>query len=244
MRVAGLEAQSLEPLKSREEMRRDEYAEADAVDAVVARLQAIPEYRTRFARAFGEVSAVTAANLGRAIAAFERSLVAPNAPFDRYMRGDASAMTPLQLAGLQRFQTIGCANCHSGPMFSDYKLHVLGVPDNPGLPAPDAGANASYAFRTASLRNVKFTAPYMHSGVFYTLDDVIAFYNSVRGARFGSRNPNVSQGHLDPLLFQLGGFGDRRELVAFLEALSDDGFDRTIPDSVPSGLAVGGRIRD
>jgi cytochrome c peroxidase len=102
-----------------------------------------------------------------------------------------------------------------------------------------------YRFRTPSLRNLTYTAPYMHSGMLATLDDVLSFYNGVRGSRTGTRNPNVSPNDLDPLLFNLflGGF-DRRDLVAFLEALSDDGFDRTIPDRVPSGLEVGGRIRD
>ena len=98
MRVRSLEAQALEPIKALEEMRGDAFAEPEAVDMVVARLQAIPEYRTRFARAFNAASAVTAANLGKAIAAFERSLVALNSPFDRYVRGDTSAMTPLQLS--------------------------------------------------------------------------------------------------------------------------------------------------
>ena len=129
-------------------------------------------------------------------------------------------------------------------MFSDYKVHTLGVPDNAILPQSDAGVEGRYAFRTASLRNLIQTAPYMHSGVFGTLEDVISFYNGVRGSRLGTRNPNVSPANLDPLVFQLGGFGDRRDLVAFLEALSDKDFDRTVPDKVPSGLAVGGRIRD
>ena len=105
MRVRSLEAQALEPLKAVEEMRGDTFAEPEAVDMVVARLQAIPEYRARFTRAFNASSAVTAANLGKAIAAFERSLTASNSPFDRYVRGDSSAMTPLQLSGMQRFQT-------------------------------------------------------------------------------------------------------------------------------------------
>ena len=62
-----------------------------------------------------------------------RSLLANNSPFDRYMRGDSSAMTTEQVRGMQRFEEIGCIRCHNGPMFSDYKLHVMGVPDNPLL---------------------------------------------------------------------------------------------------------------
>lgn len=245
MRARSLETQSLEPIKAIEEMRGDTFAEPEAVDLVVARLNAVPEYRTRFARVFNTKTAVTAANLGKAIAAFERSLVALNSPFDRYVRGDASAMTPLQLSGMQSFQTSGCANCHKGPMFTDYQAHTLGVPDNPGLAESDSGVDGRYRFRTASLRNLKFTAPYMHNGMLATLDDVLSFYNGVRGFRTGTRNANVNPNDLDPLVFQifLGG-GSRRDIVAFLEALSDDDFDRKVPERVPSGLPVGGRIRD
>jgi cytochrome c peroxidase len=165
------------------------------------------------------------------------------------MRGDQSALTPLQVRGMQRFQRIGCANCHLGPMFTDYQLHTLGVPDNGKLPASDAGVEGRYRFRTPSLRNLLHTAPYMHSGTLQTLDDVIEFYDDVnggRGRRGGgrTRNVNVPRENLDPLLRRLNLGGGRRDLVAFLEALSDDTFDRTIPDNVPSGLDVGGKIRD
>jgi cytochrome c peroxidase len=133
-------------------------------------------------------------------------------------------------------------------MFSDYKTHVLGVPDNGKLTASDRGASDTYAFRTASLRNLVYTAPYMHSGVIRTLDDVIEFYDDVRGrggrrGRNVGRNANVGAQDLDPLLRRLNLGGGRRDLVAFLEALSDPGFDRTIPEAVPSGLVVGGRLK-
>jgi hypothetical protein len=66
---------------------------------------------------------------GRALAAFQRKLVATNTPFDRYMRGDTSAMSPMQISGMQAFQDVGCDNCHSGPMLSDVETHVAVVPD-------------------------------------------------------------------------------------------------------------------
>jgi cytochrome c peroxidase len=252
VRVTSLEAQALEPLKALEEMRGTTYSEAAALATVVARLQAIPDYRTRFARAFGPRASVSAENLGKALAAFQRTLVAANAPFDRYMRGDTTAMSPLAVRGMQRFQRIGCANCHTGPMFSDFKVHTLGVPDNAKLPATDPGVENRYAFRTPTLRNLAYTAPYMHSGTLQTLDDVIEFYDDVNGGRRGggrrgggrTPNPLVARENLDPLVRQLNLGGGRRDLVAFLEALSDPGFDRTIPARVPSGLAVGGKILD
>jgi cytochrome c peroxidase len=256
-RVNSLEVQALEPIKALEEMRGDAYAEDRVVAEVVARLAANAEYRTLFARAFGPRNAVSADNLGRAMAAFQRSLVATNAPFDRYMRGDTAAMTPQQLRGMNRFQSTGCSNCHSGPMFSDFKTHVLAVPDNGKLATSDSGINGTYAFRTASLRNLAYTAPYMHNGVFDDLDDVVDFYQRIsRGGRGGRNgggrgvNANVTRDQIDPLARQLnmrggggggrGGGGRNSDLIAFLGALNDDGFDRTIPERVPSGLKVGG----
>jgi cytochrome c peroxidase len=243
IRVRSLEAQALEPLKALEEMRGLTYSEGEAVGVVVGRLNAIPEYRRLFAEAFAGL-APTADTLGKALASFQRSLTATNAPFDRYMRGDETAMTSSQLRGMRRFERIGCVNCHNGPMFSDYRLHVLGVPDNPVLPMSDSGAENRYAFRTASLRNLAFTAPYMHNGLFATLEDVLDFYDDVDSRRGNDRNANVSRDQLDPLLRQLRGVDDDDEdLLAFLGALSDGSFDRTTPRRVPSGLAVGGRIR-
>jgi cytochrome c peroxidase len=249
-RVRSLEAQALEPLKAAEEMRGDAYPESRAVGEVVARLAAIPEYRRLFGRAFGGASQVTDVNLGHALAAFERTLVAANSPFDRYMRGDTTAMTPDQIAGMERFQSTGCVNCHSGPMFSDFATHVLGVPDNARLPESDAGVGGTFAFRTPTLRNLVSTAPYMHNGTFATLDDVLNFY--VRISRGGRRrgggsprgvNPNVERTQIDPLARQLAMRGrGQREIVAFLRALDDPAFDKSIPDRVPSGLSVGGRL--
>jgi len=240
IRVRSLEAQALEPIKNHEEMRGDAYAEADALDAVVARLAAIPEYRQLFETAFGAGQAVTPENLGKAIAAFERSLVAADSPFDRYMRGDTTAMSAAQIRGMARFEQVGCINCHSGPMFSDFQVHVLSAPENRQLPAPDTGTAGTFAFRTASLRNVGLTAPYMHSGVFATLGDVIGFYRDVRRR---SENPNVGRGDMDPLLRRLSNVNrGERDLVAFLNALTDDSFDRTVPERVPSGLSPGGAI--
>lgn len=249
MRVRSLETQALEPIKSFEEMRGDAYPEDKAIETVVERLNAIPEYRALFGKAFGDEN-VSAVNLGKALATFGRSLVANNSPFDRYMRGDRSAMTRDQIEGMRRFERVGCTKCHNGPMFSDYKVHVLGVPDNDVLPQSDRGmadmptalrtssfVGTPYAFRTASLRNLKFTAPYMHSGVFRTLFDVIEFYDDV------PENPNVGRREVDPLARQLDDPDDEAgAIIAFLEALNDDTFDKTIPPRVPSGLNPGGRI--
>jgi cytochrome c peroxidase len=253
LRVRSLEVQALQPIKALEEMRGEAYAEPDALSAVVARLYGIPEYRRLFARAFGGSAPVTERNLGRAIAAFERTLVASNSPFDRYMRGDTGALGAEQLQGMERFQSAGCVNCHNGPMLSDFTSHVLGVPDNPKLPEPDEGVNKMYAFRTPSLRNLGATAPYMHNGAFTTLPEVVDFYRRISfGGRRGGRggpggrtpNPQVARDQIDPLARALDMRGrGQREIVAFLRALDDPSFDRTVPDRVPSGLPVGGRLQ-
>ena len=251
LRVRSLEAQALEPLKAVDEMRGSEYPEDGALAAVVSRLNAIPEYRRLFARAFGGTTPVTDRNLGRALAAFQRTLVASNSPFDRYMRGDTTALTPEQINGMERFQSVGCINCHSGPMFSDFESHVLAVPDNGKLAEPDSGVSKTYAFRTPSLRNLSVTAPYIHNGVFASLQDVVNHYQRIsgRGGRGGGgrgrgTNPQVSRDDVDPLARQLNMRGrGQRDLIAFLQALDDPNFDRTVPKRVPSGLTVGGHLK-
>jgi cytochrome c peroxidase len=140
LRVSGLEAQALEPIESFEEMRGDAFGEAEALEAVTARLAGIPEYRTLFSRAFGGSRAVTAENVGKALAAFQRTLNANHSPFDRYMRGDLTAMTPDQVRGMEQFDRAGCANYHSGPMFSECQTMPSSRTPTPALPAPTHSA--------------------------------------------------------------------------------------------------------
>jgi cytochrome c peroxidase len=251
LRVRSLEAQALEPLKALDEMRGGTYPEDRAVPAVISRVNAIAEYRRLFARAFVANNPVNAQNLGRALAAFQRTLVAANTPFDRYMRGETTALSPEQVRGLERFQSAGCINCHSGPMFSDFATHVLAVPDSPKLPESDSGVNKTYAFRTPSLRNLSATAPYMHNGAFATLGEVVTFYRQISrgGGRRGGGgargvNAQVTRDQIDPLARQLNMRGrGQPDLIAFLRALDDPDFDRTVPERVPSGLLVGGRLQ-
>ncbi|GAB3824041.1 cytochrome-c peroxidase [Hymenobacter jeollabukensis] len=239
-RAHSLEAQTLLPLATLAEMRGRQFPEAAAVDSVVARLRRIQEYQQRFGAVFGGAEPVTAANLGRALACFERSLTATDAPYDRYLRGDHAALTDEQVQGLTAFVQSGCPKCHAGPMFSDYQTHVLGVADNAKLAASDAGQNGTYAFRTPSLRQVAATAPYMHNGTMSTLAEVVRFYDAgPRGGR-ASLNPNVPASRLDALLPTR--VTNQPAIVAFLGALSASSFDRSVPARVPSGLPVGGNL--
>jgi cytochrome c peroxidase len=243
IRVRGLEAQALAPIDNPDEMRGQTIDISTGVVAAVARLASHSEYVGLFRDAFEDSEPVSAENMARALAAFERTLVTPYSPFDRYLRGDRAALREDQQRGMQQFIEAGCAECHAGPMFSDFKVHTLGTPHNPRLADTDSGVGGSYGFRTPTLRNLRWTAPYMHNGVFRTIDEVLQFYVDLQRDREGrARHPEVSQDMLAPLLFEGDPFADRRDIPAFLDALNDPAFDRRIPARVPSGLPVGGRI--
>jgi cytochrome c peroxidase len=251
-RARGLEAQALVPIENLEEMRGPRVPEGRGVAEAVRRVSRVKEYQTLFARAFGGSAAVTPDNLARAIAAFERTLITADAPFDRYMRGDHTALSEVQRQGMASFESHGCIQCHNGPMFSDFKFHVLGVSDNPKLGAWDPGADHRFAFRTPTLRNLKYTGPYMHSGLLSSVLDVIGFYRiAATGNGFVHFDaPTLFNGHLllaspvardqvDPLVRQLIVIQRIDDVAEFLESLNGT-FDRTIPSRVPSGLKPAG----
>lgn len=240
-RVKSLEAQALEPLLALEEMRGRKYEEDEILPEVVSRLLAIAEYRSLFAVAFPEDPIISTVNIGKSIAAFERTLVTNNSRFDQYMRGDKSALSISEKEGFATFKKVGCINCHNGPMFSDYTMHVLGIPENEKLNRPDSGFAGKNAFRTASLRNLRFTAPYFHNGTMPDLMKVLEFYEDISFGK--SRNPYVPKAAFDPLVKELNlSVKEMRPIISFLNTLNDPSFDQEIPDSVPSGLPVGGNI--
>ena len=239
-RAAGLEAQALLPLLSKEEMRGAQITETAIIDTIVQRLNAIPEYEILFAEAFGS-EVITIEKVLQAIATFERQLIAPNSRFDQYIRGNTSALSSSEIDGMHAFINVGCANCHSGPMFSDFQLHTIGVRDN--LIFVDEGATEKFDFRTPSLRNLAMTAPYMHNGRLKSLKQVLDFYEDASEGEAGEIHPNVSPDQLDPEIKALDLQEDEKEaIIDFLNSLNDHRFDRTIPTSVPSNLQVGGDI--
>lgn len=241
LRVESLEKQALEPIKALEEMRGLQHEESEVLEIVIRRLKAIPEYRQLFADAFGEENEIDTENLGKAIAAFERSLVTNNSRFDQYMRGDKTAISLSELDGFMEFKKAGCGNCHNGPMFSDFKMHVLGVPESELLPEPDTGLNGTYAFRTPTLRNLRFTFPYMHNGSLNSLQRVLEFYEDISDGK--NRNPDVPNEQLDPLIDEVElRVKNMNPIISFLNTLNDTSFDKSEPESVPSGLPVGGNI--
>lgn len=252
----GLEDQVLNPLTADKEMRGLNYGKVIALDSVMARLRGMPEYVDLFSRAYPDIVAVhgndplrliTARTLRRSLASYVRELVTPNSPFDHFLRGDESALSAEQQAGLALFsREAGCIECHKGPLLSDFSQHVLGT-EQQGMgrdttPGDDVGwgeaGGVAYAFRTPPLRQVELTAPYFHAGTAETLEDVVRFKN--RGV---SENPRVDTRELDPLVHPLG-LSDREvaQLVAFLHSLTDlDSVQDSLflaPERVPSGLTI------
>jgi len=236
-RAHSLQEQALEPLKSDLEMRGSRYSEEEIIPELLNRLNNIAEYRQLFAEAYDRQQ-ISEKELADALASFQSTIVANNSPFDRWMRGESNAMSEREILGMQEFVTAGCAKCHSGPMFSDFELHILGTPEAKGLLEPDSG-DGNFAFRTPTLRQLDFTAPYLHGGQRETLQSVIEFYDEPSR----SLNASVSTADLDSDFISLpetdGEVGDL--LLEFLGALNDPAFDRTIPNQVPSGLVPGGR---
>ena len=238
-RTTSLASQALEPIRAREEMRGDNFTEAQIDDVVVERLVSIAEYQALFQQAYGGNNPVTLQNTARALADFQSTLIANNSPYDQYLRGNTNALNNAQLNGMSEFAEHGCADCHSGPMFSDFDTHVLGVAEAQGLTETDIGSG-NFAFRTPSLRQLAFTAPYFHGGQESSVVDAVDFYDNNN-----SDNPNVANNQLDPDFRDIPNLNNNEvnAIAQFLMTLNDADFDRSRPATVPSGLPVGGALQ-
>lgn len=221
-RAGTLEEQALGPIANPIEMNLP-------IDQAVARLAAIEGYAEQFQQVFGKP--VNAEDLGKALAAFERTVLSGNAPYDRFKAGDKNALSEQAQVGMKLFfGKANCSSCHAGANFSDNGFHNLGV--NIHHEQSDAGRVAISqlggdhgAFKTPTLREIARTAPYMHDGSLATLQDVVAYYN--QGA-----TPND---HLDEEIFPLN-LSDEQQaaLVAFLEeGLSSDDYPLVEPPKLP-----------
>ncbi len=239
LRAQSLEKQSLHPIQALEEMRGTKIPKNIVLDTIIKRLNRINTYKKLFANAFPNIKKIDTTTLGMTLASFERSLITPNTRFDNFIAGDKTALSLTEQQGFKLFKRAKCTLCHSGPMFSDYKPHVLGVLENSKLNFVDTGFKNNFSFRTPSLRNLKYTAPYMHNGKLTSLKKVLDFYTDISNGK--SQNPNVKK--LDPLVKELKLRGkDISPILAFLKTLNATGFDTSIPESVPSGFPVGGAI--
>ena len=171
-RTASLEDQVIFPFHEARELGRDP-AE------VVADLAAIPEYAARFAEAFpGDGAPVTLVHLQRAIAAFERTMVSDRSPYDQFIAGDEGALNETAQRGMWLFAEVGCSGCHVPPRFEAEVFADRRVAPAPGVRDEGRGAVTreaadQYAFRVPTLRNVRESGPYFHTGAVVELVDAV-----------------------------------------------------------------------
>jgi cytochrome c peroxidase len=207
------------------------------------KLKQSPEYLRLFAEAFPGHSSqpISVFTFSKALSAYVSSLAGWNSPFDRYARGESEALSEPARRGFNLFMgKAACGTCHFAPVFngtvppeySDSESEVLGVPAGPAKrgatvdPDPGRWANGRmvervefyrYSFKTPSVRNAALTAPYMHNGVYETLEEVMDFYNigGGEGLGLGLEYQTLPP---DPL-----GLSKReiRDIIAFMESLSD-----------------------
>jgi cytochrome c peroxidase len=215
-RSSTLQDQIIEVMNNPNEMNM-------SADELEKKLRRIPGYVEQFNKLFG--TEITLSGVTRAIVAFEETLVTERAPFDRFMAGNPNSLNPSARRGLELFQNKGkCAFCHKGFNFTDSNFHNIGVPPrandsgrrnnsnhDEGRMAVTGRAGDRGAFKTPTLRNIAQTAPYMHNGVFETLEEVIEFYNDG-----GGKNPNLDI-QMEALRLTPR---EKKDLVAFLKALT------------------------
>lgn len=208
-RARSLEEQVAGPIESPDEM-------ALPTATAVARLAADPAMVRAFAEAFPDRPQVDAPNLAKAIATFERTLVSPPTRFDRFVAGEAQALSASEVAGFRLFTgKAGCARCHSGFAFTDYAFHDIGLPgDDRGRGAVLRLERVEHAFKTPGLREIGRSAPYMHDGSLATLEDVVRHYE--RGI---VERPTLSSDLPRGLTLTET---ERADLIAFLGTLTSD----------------------
>jgi cytochrome c peroxidase len=204
-RAATAEEQALAPMKNPDEM-------AANMARLLATLSGIPEYVARFKAAFGD-SAITEERLAKALAAYERTLVSADSPFDRYLLGDEAALSAQAAKGYTLFTgRARCVACHDGPHFTDASFHNIGIKgDDVGRYGVVPVAVLKGAFKTPGLRDVALTPPYFHDGSAATLADVVEHYD-----RGGDTSDNLDKDiqplHLAP--------DEKAALVAFMSSLT------------------------
>jgi cytochrome c peroxidase len=218
-RFRSLEEQAFDPFRPNSEM-------GISIEEAAGQISLDPSYSAQFFHVFAQPPSPN--GIVRALAAYERTLVAGSSRFDRYFYyKDQLALSRWEQWGFEIFtRRANCATCHvtyipgipAPPLFSDFRFRNTGVGftdfgyGDLGLSAVTFSKRDCGLFRTPSLRNIAVTGPYMHDGSFRTLDEVVAFYNAG-----GHPNPN-----LDPIVKPLG-LSDQEggALVAFLYSLTD-----------------------
>jgi len=206
-RSPSLEDQAKGPIQNPIEM-------GNTHEVMIQTVNLIPEYVEEFKAVFG-TSTITVDLVAKAIAAFERTVVTTDSPFDRFVMGDVDALTPLEKKGLEIFNGKGhCTACHWGANFSDGRFHNLGV-GPVGKAKPDEGRYAVTknptdmgAFKTPTARDIGKRPPYLHNGSEATLESVVVLYNKGGG---------TEDANLDALMVPMGlSKAEIKALVAFM----------------------------
>ncbi len=227
-RATSLEDQARFPVAHPDEM-------GASLEIGAERLTRIESYRAAFAAAFPEDPRIDAGTLAKAIAAYERTLISPATRFDKWIAGDAQALSEAEVRGFELFNgKARCVACHSGFAFTDHGFYDIGLPTN------DEGrhkiidiASARFAFKTPTLRELAWTAPYMHDGSMATLEEVVRHYE-----RGGIRRPSLSPDM--PRDLKLSD-AERADLLAFLDTLSSESAPQ--PSDEAWVLAASGQTR-
>lgn len=221
-RAKSLEEQALGPIQNPIEM-------AETLESVIKKLNGIDGYRSQFQDVFG--TDATADGIAKAIAAYERTVLSGNAPYDKFKAGDESALSEAAARGRKLFfGKANCSACHGGSNFSDNSYHNIGI----GMKAekPDVGREAISglegdrgAFKTPTLREIARTGPYMHDGSLKTLEEVVEHY-----AKGGIANEWLDE-ELFPLRLTAD---DKKDLIVFLkEGLSSPDYPEHKPPKLP-----------
>jgi cytochrome c peroxidase len=228
LRTDNLENQSQDVITNTDEMH-------GSLEEASKKLMVSKEYLAMFKKAFPDLKTIQSKHITNALASYERSLISFDSRFDRYMRGEKTMLNASEINGFNIFSgKAKCGICHFTPLFNgtvppnftNTESEVIGVPataQNKKLDG-DLGRYAAfsfevwkYAFKTPTLRNIDLTSPYMHNGVYKTLEEVIDFYNKGGGKGLGFHLPNQTlpedRLNLTP--------SEKKDLVAFLKSLTD-----------------------
>ncbi|MCK5716649.1 MAG: cytochrome-c peroxidase [Thiomargarita sp.] len=222
-RAATLEVQAQGPVTNPIEMGMKDW------DVTMQRLKSIPGYAALFQSAFGDKMSMTVENTAKAIASYERTLITPNAPYDRYVQGDKKALSPQQVKGMKTFAKIGCTTCHVGANFSGPNLPIgtgwfMKFPTIAGstydkkyrlmedLGRYDVTQKIAdkHVWRVPTLRNIVLTAPYFHNGAVNSLTE------AVRVMAKTQLNKALSHEEVE-------------DIVAFLKGLTGEFPEQTMP---------------
>ena len=228
MRALTLEDQVRDVISSKQEMD-------GSMEAIITYVSADKSYQALFAKAFAgnTEKGINSDQVTNALGAYIRSLVKLNSRFDEYMRGHENSLSKQELNGFNLFMgKAKCATCHFAPLFNGVtppkylttESEVLGVPVSVVDSTLDADAGYygvigidayKHAFKIPTVRNIKKTAPYMHNGIYTTLDEVMEFYNKGGAAGLGIKLPNQT---LPEAPLQLSD-QEKKDIIAFMESL-------------------------